>query len=183
MDGAPEKDRGRGRPTKWRKSFAAEAYDYCLKNHGSDQDLANHLGIGLRTLYTFLDKYPHFRQQVQEGRKRWRQNGCWNGVRSLYKMLDTQIVDVPKVRRKKKRMKDPKTGQYELVVVEQTEIMEKHILWPNLKAIVFLLLNQDPDTWKRNPEPVGESGPSPAETIRQALKELEQKHQPAATEG
>lgn len=184
--GVPTKDNDDGKPRnsvgrkgKWRKGMIEEAYLYCLEHHGTDFDLACHLGIGYRTLYDYMERYPHFAQAIQEARKKWRQAGCGSAVKSLYKMLDTNIIEVPKIRRKKKRMLNPKTKEYEVVVVEQTEIVEKHVFPPNLKAIIFVLLNQDPDNWKRNPEPTGDAGPSPADLVRQAIQEFRDLHKPA----
>lgn len=182
MAGKPEEKNKGGRPTRWRKAMIQEAYDYCLEHHGTNQDIADHLGIPLGTLYDYKVRYPELSDRIQEGQKKWRQAGCGTAVRSLYKMLEMQIVEVPKVRQKRRRIKNAQTGEYEMVVIERTEVIEKHIYMPSLKAIWLVLSNMDPDNWKRNPEPTGESGPSPAELVRQGLKELAELHQEATTE-
>lgn len=179
MAGTPSEKNGPGRPTKWRKSFIREAYDYCLEHHGTNQDIANHLGIPIGTLYDYKAKYPKLSEAIQDGQKKWRQAGCGTATRSLYKMLEMQIVEVPKVRQKKKRVLNRKTGEYEMIVFERTEIVEKHIYMPSLKAIWLVLSNMDPDTWKRNPEPTGDAGPSPADLVRQALQEFRDLHKPS----
>lgn len=181
MPGKSSENRGRGRPTKWDNRFIGQAYDYCLEHHGTNQDIANHLGIPLGSLYDYKAKYPKLSEAIQEAQKKWRQAGCGTAVRSLFQMIEMQIVEVPKVRQKKRRMKNPETGEYEMVVVERTEIVEKHVFMPSLKAIWLVLSNMDPDNWKRNPEPTGDEGPSPAELIRQALREFGDMHKEAAS--
>ncbi len=168
-----------GREGKWDKSMIEQAYLYCLEHHGTDRDLATHLGIGLRTLYVYMERYPHFLHAIKDARKKWMQNGCGNVVRSLYKMADTQIIEVPKV-----RSKYEVDAKGNLVEVERTVTKEVVIQMPQYRAAMAILMNRDPENWRLSPERGEAEDPAVyAEKVRQALKAARELHKPAAQEG
>jgi hypothetical protein len=168
-----------GRPSKWNPGMVEEAFLYCLEHHGTDRDLAAYLGIGYSTLYYYIDRHPALLDAIKRGRRLWRQNGCGNVVRSLYRKAERQEVRVPKIRIKK--VWDEKQGK--MVIVERTVTMETHILWPEQRAIEYILANQDPENWKFRPDGIGVEDPMAyAEKVREALREFDEMHKEAEPE-
>ncbi len=167
----------RGRPSKWDERMVEEAYLYCLEHHGTDRDLANHLGIAYGTLYDYKAQYPEFSEAIKDGRKKYCQNGCGNAVRSLYQKVDKQFITTTKVRVKKHVNADG-----EMVQVERIETTETQVYMPDQRAIEFILLNKDPENWKRHYGIAIDDPVAYAEEVRKAVQNLDDLHRPAPSE-
>lgn len=99
----------------------------------SDEEIANNLGIGVRTLYEYKEKYPQFSQSLKNGK-----NVSNARVENkLFKKAMGYDIEEETVERK---IIDGK----EYISIKK---VKKHIQ-PDLGAICFYLKNKLPEKWK-----------------------------------
>ncbi len=63
------KGKKRGRPPKYRKEFAHQAYKFCLLRGSTNENLAAFFEVEARTINRWLKNHPEFCQSVKEGRQ------------------------------------------------------------------------------------------------------------------
>ena len=56
-----------GRPTKYSKTIHDDLVYKLVKDNKSNDEIADFLGIGARTFYDWLDRYPSFSQSYKKG--------------------------------------------------------------------------------------------------------------------
>lgn len=102
----------------------------------TNEQIAHNMGIGERTLYEWMDKYPQIMQTLKRGKEvvdREVEN-------ALYKSAIGYSVDECTYERRFNR----KTGEYEMVC---TKKVTKHIQ-PSNTAQIYWLKNRKPDVWR-----------------------------------
>ncbi len=58
-----------GRPTEYRPKYAEQAATLAI-NGATDDEIADEIGVSVRTISRWYNKYPEFRQAVQYGKER-----------------------------------------------------------------------------------------------------------------
>lgn len=109
------------------KKLAREGY--------TDEDIAERLGIGIRTLYDWKKKYPQFSQALKEN-KEYFDNKVEEALlkRALgFEYEETEIIAT----------KEGKTSK-----VKKT----KKVIPPDVTAIIFWLKNRQPGKWRNRLE-------------------------------
>jgi transposase-like protein len=139
-----------GRKTKF-SSEVVEISKKLAKEGCTDEEIAERLGIGIRTLYDWKKKYPQFMQALKEN-KDYFDSRVEDALlkRALgYEYEETEIIAT----------KDGKTSK-----VKKT----KKVIPPDTTAIIFWLKNRQPGKW-RNKLEIQHDGQIKTETNMQEL--------------
>lgn len=123
-----------GRKTKFNTEMLEKSKKLAKEGY-TDEDIAENLGIGIRTLYDWKKKYPQFSQALKEN-KDYFDNKVEEALlkRALgYEYEETEIIATKEGRSSK---------------VKKT----KKIIPPDVTAIIFWLKNRQPDKWRNRLE-------------------------------
>jgi len=131
--------------SKYNDDFPLLAEDYARQGL-IDKEIAAKLGIGLRTLYEYQNKYPQFLQAIKRGKK----PVDVEVENSLLKRAKGYEYEETTVEYKPSKSKDEKAKPTK---VKKTK---KQVI-PDVTALIFWLKNRRPDLWKDKQE-VGLSG-------------------------
>jgi hypothetical protein len=138
---APEK-RGRGRPPKYRAEFIPIVARFCDKVAATDVEVADLLGVDVRTLYRWKAEYPQFRQALKLSKA-----PADDRVEvSLFKSATGYEVDETDIR--------VINGK----VVKTT--VRKHYP-PVPTSMIFWLKNRKPADWRQQPDPTDGTDDAP----------------------
>ena len=119
-----------GRSTKYSDDIVEKA-KYWARDGCTDEEIAKKLNIGLRTLYTWLNKYPHFKQALKEN-KEIVDYQVENAL--LKRALGFEYEETEMV-----ASKDGKTTRVKKI---------KKIMPPDTTAAIFWLKNRQPLKWR-----------------------------------
>ena len=123
-----------GRKTKFSTEILEKSKKLAKEGY-TDEDIAESLGIGIRTLYDWKKKYPQFSQALKEN-KDYFDNKVEEALlkRALgYEYEETEIIAT----------KEGKSSK-----VKKT----KKTIPPDVTAIIFWLKNRQPDKWRNRLE-------------------------------
>lgn len=117
--------------------FAVVKVEELAANGFNNTQIAQSLGIGLKTLYDWIDKYP----QISHAIKKYRGLADIEVENALYKSaIGFSVTEVEREGRK-----DPNNpGQYKLVVTKEID----KTFAPNTAACIFYLKNRMPARYK-----------------------------------
>lgn len=130
--------RGMGRPTKWNPDFIRQA-QAVAKLAGTDQEVAEVLGISIRTLYKFKAEHDDFSQALSVAKE----PADARVVRSLYHRALGYRHTTQKIMQ----------NGGEPIVVEYVEQVP-----PDTTACIFWLKNRNPNEWRDRHELTGAGG-------------------------
>jgi hypothetical protein len=121
-----------GRPTEYRQQFAEQAATLAL-NGATDDEIADDIGVSVRTVMRWYNKHPEFRQAVRYGKAQADEKV----ERSLYHRAVGFEMDTVKI------------GFYEgnAVMVEHREYYP-----PDPGSAKLWLTNRKPDEWREKQE-------------------------------
>ena len=66
-EGVSVTKKAKGRPTKYSKDIHDDLVYKLVRDNKSNDEIADLLGIGARTFYDWLDRYPSFSQSYKKG--------------------------------------------------------------------------------------------------------------------
>lgn len=113
----------------------------------TDEDIAKNMGINVRTLYTWRDKYDQIFQSLKEGKEvadRVVEN-------ALYKSAQGYKVTLKKAFKVHKIEYDTKTGRREREYDEIVTAEEEEYVPAQVTAQIFWLKNRKPEKWRDKP--------------------------------
>lgn len=133
-----EPQRGRGRPPKYKDTFAAQAAKLCQLG-ATDPDLADFFGVCIRTIERWRSEHPEFCRSVKEAKEA----ADARVERSLYQRATGYSYEATKIM------------QYEgsPVIVPYREHCP-----PDTAAMIFWLKNRKKVDWRDRIEHTGEDG-------------------------
>lgn len=126
----------KGKYEKWLEPDGLLLISAWARDGLTDDQIANNMGIGNRTLYEWKQKYPQISQALKRG-KEIVDVEVENAL--LKRALGYTFTETTKELRE-----NPKTGNEELVV---TKVVTKEIA-PDTTAQIFWLKNRRPDLWR-----------------------------------
>ena len=112
-----------------------------------DEDIAKNMGINVRTLYTWQEKYDQIKQALKVGKEvadRIIEN-------ALYKSAQGYKVSLKKAFKVHKIEYDPKTGRRKKEYDEIVTAEEEEYVPAQVTAQIFWLKNRKPDKWRDKP--------------------------------
>lgn len=113
----------------------------------TDEDIAKNMGINVRTLYTWRDKYDQIFQSLKEGKEvadRVIEN-------ALYKSAQGYKVTLKKAFKVHKIEYDTKTGRRKREYDEIVQAEEEEYVPAQVTAQIFWLKNRKPEKWRDKP--------------------------------
>ena len=170
-EGAEGKKRRRGRPTKYRPEYAAQAYD--LSKLGTiDEALADHFDVDVTTISKWKRDYPEFSQALKRGKAvadnevapalLSRALGAEYVERQAFKLREVKYVNGKRVRETER--------------IEVVEVLRR--LPPDVTACIFWLKNRQRESWSDRHEVQRggkDGGPIDIRPVRERLiEELDQ---------
>lgn len=128
-NGVEEKEKKRGRPSKYREEYAAATYKLCLLGL-TDKELSRYFDVDEKTLNTWKEQYPEFRQSLKDGKEN----------------ADAEVAEKLFHRAKGFVHPDTKFATHEGQITDQREYMRHHP--PDTTAAIFWLKNRQRDKWR-----------------------------------
>lgn len=130
----PKKDevkstsKGRGRPTKYKSEYAAQAEKLCLLG-ATDKDIADFFEVSESTLNNWKDEYPEFLESIKKGK---------------------MLADANVAERLYKRALGYEAPDVDIRVIEN-KIVETPLIKhypPDPTSAIFWLKNRQPEKWR-----------------------------------
>lgn len=112
-----------------------------------DEDIAKNMGINVRTLYTWQEKYDQIKQALKVGKEvadRVVEN-------ALYKSAQGYKVTLKKAFKVHKIEYDTKTGRRKREYDEVVQAEEEEYVPAQVTAQIFWLKNRKPEKWRDKP--------------------------------
>lgn len=112
-----------------------------------DEDIAKNMGINVRTLYTWQEKYDQIKQALKVGKEvadRVVEN-------ALYKSAQGYKVTLKKAFKVHKIEYDTKTGRRKREYDEIVQAEEEEYVPAQVTAQIFWLKNRKPEKWRDKP--------------------------------
>lgn len=126
-----------GRPTKYKKGYADQAYAACVAGGYTEEQLAEFFGVALATLVNWRKKHPEFLVAIKKGKNEHDCDAVENALLKRAKGFEFQEVHT---------MLDSNGKP----IKEQTKIIKKESL-PDTGAAAFWLKNRNPSRWSNTP--------------------------------
>lgn len=130
----------RGRPSKYTKSIHDDLVFKLAKDSKKNDEIADLLGIGVRTFYDWLDRYPSFSQSYKKGLNAKLDDVEWTLYKRAFGMTYKET---------KKTVVKGKDGN-EVGKAEITEITK--FVPPDVGALCFILKTQRREKWAERQE-------------------------------
>jgi transposase len=128
-----------GRPTRYRKTYAQKAYNFC-RNHGfTDTELAEMFDVSKQTINTWKQKHPKFLDSIRAGKDEFDSN---NVEKCLLRRA--QGFEYEEITREMRGAIDVKTGEGKLSITRE---VTKHVI-PSVEAEKLWLINRQPHRWR-----------------------------------
>lgn len=135
----------RGKSDEWLTEEALLLLEGWAREGLIDEQLAQKMGIGVRTLYEWKNKYPQISQALKKGKE-------VIDFEVERKLLDTalgfkvKVLKPIKVKTEKHKVGDSKVIEEKVVYAE-----EEIYIPPNPTAQIFWLKNRKPEKWRDKP--------------------------------
>lgn len=136
------KDIAKGKYEQWLLPEGLLQLEAWARDGLTDEQIASNMGIGVRTLYEYKQRYPHILQALKRGKE----------------VVDIQVENALLKRALGYQYKEVKTEEYETEngPVKRTTTTIKEVV-PDTTAQIFWLKNRSPKKWreKHNVEVTG----------------------------
>jgi len=127
--GGKQGKRPPGRPSSYRKEYAAQAVKLCRLG-ATDKELADFFGVSVATLNTWKKEHPEFLESLKEGKD----------------SADAQVADSLFRRATGYSHEDMKFATFEGKITDTKKFTKHHP--PDTVACIFWLKNRRPDLWR-----------------------------------
>lgn len=136
------------RPTQYEEDFPARALTLCRQG-ATDEEIAADLGVCVRTLYRYANRYPEFSHALKIGK----QAPDDRVERSLYaRACGYETTDI----KQRYEYREDEQGKEVRVLISE-EVVTKQV-GPDTTAGIFWLKNRRPDAWRDRKEFTGADG-------------------------
>jgi transposase-like protein len=131
--------------SKYNNEIVAKICQLIESDSYTISEICEHVGINEATFYRWKEKKSDFCEAIKKAGNRFNEAMIVDAKRSLRKLVkgytysEEKTVTIPG-----KKKVEPGEPQE---LIKQTTITEKHVP-PNTVAIIFTLVNRDPDNWK-----------------------------------
>lgn len=122
----------------------------------TDEQIAKNIGIGVRTLYEWRNKYPPILQTLKKSKD--------IVDREVENALFKRATGYDCTEETKERQYNKETGKFELIV---TKTVRKHIP-PETAAAIFWLKNRRPEQWREKRQEIASGNDDGVEIINDA---------------
>lgn len=135
----------RGKSDEWLTEEALLLLEGWARDGLIDEQLAQKMGIGVRTLYEWKNKYPQIAQALKKGKE-------VIDFEVERKLLDTALGFKVKVQKPiKVKTEKHQVGENKIVEEKIVYAEEEIYIPPNPTAQIFWLKNRKPEKWRDKP--------------------------------
>lgn len=128
-----------GRPTRYRKSYAKKAYNFCCEHGFTETELAEIFDVSLQTITSWEQKHPEFLASIRDGRDDYDSNEVEKSLRRR-----ALGYDYKEITRELRGAIDVETGEGKLSLTKE---VTKQVV-ADVQAIIFWLKNRKAHRWR-----------------------------------
>lgn len=137
---------GSGRNDTWKDEFIEKAGEFA-KEGATRKGMAKACGVSRWTFRKWMVEHPDLKEAVEEGEDFWNSQGVEDGLWKIgkgYYYTETKVTNVELTG--KQDLFDQKTTNVKVPARKITKTTKYHA--PNVTAIIFALINRQPERWK-----------------------------------
>lgn len=130
---------------KYNKTIAAKIFDLFKQDSYTIAEVCKSVGIAESTYYEWVNKKPEFSENIKKAKDEFNGLMVIEAKRSLIKLVRGYFENEERIVTINGKKLDENGNP--ISVVKEHTVTTKHFQ-PNPTAIIFTLVNRDPDNWK-----------------------------------